>query len=62
MDCMEKIMQQVVINIKDDSKLELFLKFIKHLDFVEINKKKRARKKLTILCLIIYLGFGKTVI
>ena len=46
MDCMEKIMQQVVINIKDDSKLELFLKFIKHLDFVEINKKKESKEEI----------------
>ena len=39
-------MQQVVINIKDDSKLELFLKFIKHLDFVEIKKKKEKKEEI----------------
>ena len=52
-------MQQVVINIKDDTKLDLFLKLIKHLDFVEIKQKKK-KKKQTVLYLKIYLEFGKT--
>ena len=34
-------MQQVVVRIKDDSKLALFLRFIEHLDFVEIKNTQK---------------------
>lgn len=32
-------MQQVVIRVKDDTKMDFFLNLIKHLDFVEVKKK-----------------------
>ncbi|MCK5808790.1 hypothetical protein KAH37_07390 [bacterium] len=37
-------MQQVVVKIKDDSKLALFLRFIEHLDFVEVKKTQTTKR------------------
>ena len=41
------IMEQLILNIKDDSKISFLLQLIKQLDFVEIEKvkKKRAASK-----------------
>ena len=37
-------MEQIIINIKDDSKLSFFLQLIKQFDFVEVEKIKKKRK------------------
>ena len=40
-------MQQVVIRVKDDTKMDFFLNLIKHLDFVEVKKNIIKKDKKT---------------
>lgn len=38
-------MRQIVLNVKDDKKYSALMKFLKEIDFVEVEKKDQERSK-----------------